>query len=184
MKTRILAGILLFLIIINLATLGTYIYQNLTRPSPDNPALSPPMGSGMRYGRMHVPPPNMTAEQRTKLHAVMEDFRGSCDSLERSAQGLEREIVHLLRSERVDQRQIETRLRAISDIRYKIGVEATKHLLQAKAFLKPDQQEAFFNMFMRMHGGPQGMGPERRGGNADAMEPKGEPSLERGHEHE
>ena len=155
MKTKVLVGILLFLIVINLATIGTYAYHAFFRPHP-GPDFGLLSGEG-RGGRVHLPPPDMTREQQEQLHAIIGHFVHSTDSLQRAAQGLEEDLLSLLRQDKPQESALTEKLRAISDTRYRIGLEATQHLLQTKSFLNREQQEAFFDAFMRLHG--SGPGP-------------------------
>jgi Spy/CpxP family protein refolding chaperone len=162
MKTKVLVGLLLFLIVLNLATIGTYLYITLTKP-PDPPfPLGPPgmHGEGFRGGRM--PPMPLDEDQRAQLMEIMMDFRTETQGLRDSVMQLEREALELLKGEEPSLGAVDRKLAGIADVRLMMSRAATRKVIEAKSYLTPEQQEFFITMMVRFQSRvPRGMMPFR-----------------------
>jgi Spy/CpxP family protein refolding chaperone len=163
MKTKVLIGILIFLIVVNLATIGTYVYMRLTHRRAFTEQPGPP-GGGMPPGMPgNGPMAQLTEDQRHKLFDLMSGFHEETYALNEHAAEIERETFKLLHEDPVPQEKVDARLKEISDIRLEISRKAAQKLVRAKEFLAPEQQERFFGAIMQSH---QGIGgPPMRGGD-------------------
>src|SRR6266849_1587883 len=92
MKMKLLVGSLVFLIVINLATIGTFVYVRfIHRP--------PPVMAGFD-GPFHGPPPlrDIDEGQRKKVMELMESLRDETAELNEKAGRLERHTFELLQA--------------------------------------------------------------------------------------
>jgi uncharacterized membrane protein len=178
MKTKILIGILVFLILINLATIGTYLYLRATRP--DAGALLP--GEGFPPGGpLRDPMAQLAPEQRERLGDLMRGFHEETRALHNQVRGLEETTFRLLHQDPVQNDSVDLALRRMADLRLDISRKAARRLIDAKAFLSPEQQDVLFDAIMKARPGPGGIpagGPEmappmrfRRGDSAGFRPP-------------
>lgn len=150
MKTKVLVGILIFLIVVNLATLGTYLYLRFV--APEEPPFGFPGGG---------PPPAMLEldpAARSQLRDLMMDFRREARPLQEQILRAEDSIAILLVQEPVPDETLERLFEQIADLRVSINKMAVRRLVQTKSFLPPEQQRMFFRAIMdaRPQMGPRG----------------------------
>lgn len=166
MKTKVLVGILLFLIVVNLSTIGVFVYHILRGGPPQLDAVPfegrrPP---GMMGGES--PMMRMQPEVRERMHALMMGFREDVKETQQRIFVLEDSTVAMLKNDPPPMDRINENLKKISDLRLSINQKAVHNLLRAKSFLNPGQQEMFFRAIMqarpeigRSGGGSMGRGP-------------------------
>jgi Spy/CpxP family protein refolding chaperone len=156
MKTRLLVGALLFLIVVNLATLGTYLVHQFRQLS------DLPMGPG-RGG-----PPELAElpqEKRMQVMDLMRSVHTQAMEKEKEIQTVEDSIATLLLNDPVSADRVNTLLRRSAELKYEISSIAVQRLIQAKAFLTPEQQRLLFRAIlearprMRRQGGFGSGGP-------------------------
>lgn len=163
MKVKILVGLLIFLIIVNLATIGTYVYFRFTGPpfrEFDN----------RQPGGAHMPPPirELGDKEREAMFKLMRDFFEETHGLRDSVRTHEHELYSLFQQDPVPQEKIEAKLKEIAGIKIEISKKAAARFIEAKTFLSPGQQERFFNSIMQSQpefghgGGPQKLPPGGR----------------------
>ncbi len=155
MKTKVLVGILLFLIVINLSTIGVFVYHILKPGPPETVPFAgeggpPPgmMGPGMPMMRLQP-------EVRERMHKLMVGFREEIQSYQEQIFALEDSTVALLKHDPPPMTRVNERLKQLADLRLLINEKAVHNLLQAKKFLSPEEQEMFFRAIMQAR--PQGM---------------------------
>jgi len=166
MKTKVLVGILLFLIVVNLSTIGVFVYHILKAGPP--PVESFPYGDGRAMGMMSGESPMMhiQPEVRERMHAMMMGFREEIKENQQKIMVLEDSTVAMLKIDPPPMNRINANLRMLSDLKLSINEKAVHNLLQVKSFLNPDQQEMFFRAIMQTRpqmagGGSMGRGPMR-----------------------
>lgn len=165
MKTKVLVGILLFLIVINLSTIGVFVYHLLTPPPP---ALEPFAGEGEPAPGMMgpgMPMMRLKPEAREQMHKLMIAFREEIKGYQEQIFALEDSTVALLKNDPPPMSRVNERLKQMADLRLLVNEKAVHNLLQAKKFLSPEEQEVFFRAIMQAR--PQGMrfgGGMTRGG--------------------
>ena len=167
MKTKVLVGILLFLIVINLSTIGVFVFHMLQGPKEAEPM---PFEGGRPGGMMAPESPMMSLqpEVRERMHKLMMSFREETKDLQQKIFALEDTTVALLKNDPPPMSRISDNLKQISDIRLLMNEKAIHNLLQAKSFLPPEQQEMFLRAIMqarpqtgRYGAGMMGRGPMR-----------------------
>jgi hypothetical protein len=148
MKTKVLVGILLFLIVVNLSTIGVFVFHMLRGPKEadfGNP-------EGMRPGAMmgpESPMMRMQPEVRERMRKLMVSFREDTKELQQKIFVLEDSTVAMLKNDPAPMGRITDNLKQISDLRLLINQKAIHNLLQAKSFLPPEQQDMFFRAIMQ-----------------------------------
>jgi Spy/CpxP family protein refolding chaperone len=148
MKTKVLVGILLFLIVVNLSTIGVFVFHMMR--GPKEAELGGP--EGIRPGSMMAPESPMMRlqpEVRERMHKLMVSFREDTKELQQKIFVLEDTTVALLKNDPPPMGRISDNLKQISDLRLLINQKAIHNLLQAKSFLPPEQQEMFFRAIMQ-----------------------------------
>lgn len=147
MKIKILVGILVFLILLNLATVGTFVYFQWIH-APRVPAAPPFLGEA----RQHHHPPRLTPEQREELRELQTIFREKTRNDRAELIRLRHEIFRMLISDHLDSAALQTKLDSISLYRRHVETQAIRMLEQAKTFLNPEQRAVFFRMMENLGG--------------------------------
>ena len=148
MKTKALVGILLFLIVVNLSTIGVFVFHMLQGPRE---AEQMTFEGGRPVGTMAPESPIMRLqpEVRERMHKLMTNFREETRELQQKIFVLEDTTVALLKNDPPPMGRITDNLKQISDLRLLINQKAIHNLLQAKSFLPPEQQDMFFRAIMQ-----------------------------------
>ena len=147
MKTKVLVGVLLFLILVNLGTIGVYVFR-LIRPAPPE---------GFRIDRDGQPGLALRPEAREHLRGVMEKFQTESRDLQKEAERIEDSTVAFLCMENVPMERVQSSLRELADVRLRLSTHAVASLLAAKPYLRPEEQSAFFRSVV--HARPRHAGP-------------------------
>ncbi len=160
MKTKVLVGVLLFLIIINLATLGTYLFITLTKPPEPRFPMGPPgmMGQNFR-GPMGPDQLQLDDDQRRELMGHMMELHQETRALRDSVMELEREALELLKEETFSLDTVDRKLVQIAGLKLRMSQAAIRNVIQAKSLLTPEQQEFFISMILRSQSRMPGGGP-------------------------
>jgi len=175
-KTKVLVGILLFLIVVNLSTVGVFVYHTFTggpgdsRPFPFERNGQPGMMGGQS------PMMSLEPETRERMHELMMAFHEEVGPLQDRIFQLEDSTVALLKNDPPPMERINSNLKRLSELRLSLNQKAVYNLLRARTFLTPQQQDTFFRAIMearpqggRMMGGGAGGGPMRGRGMRGGM---------------
>ncbi len=165
MKLKILVGILVFLIVLNLATIGTFLYIHFTKANPPPaflaPRMTPESARPMRAPRLrHLPP-----EHRERLVGLLEEFRVETSVVRLRMIDLESEAFDLMQLDPVPAARVDSLLREISTTRLEISRIAVRKLIEAKAVLPSEEQRVFFEAILEArpaHRPPRGPGHGER----------------------
>lgn len=168
MKIKALVGILVFLIVINVAAIGTFLYVHFTAPDDRDARFGRPGPRGMHggpFGGGH-PLADLPDDQRQLLFDMMREFRESSHDHMQRAHELEDQAFELMRQDDVPKAQVDSLLEEIASIRVQVAKDATTRLLEVRGDLTPEQREHLYNAILRMRPkmGPDGPGQGRRGG--------------------
>lgn len=160
MKLKILIGILLFLIVLNLATIGSFVYFRFTRESRDYEGM-PFSGRGRRgsFGKEGHPEMRLAREDREQLRDLLYDFGEETSNLKIRIHDLEDQTFEAMQEDPVSRERVDSLLEEIADTQLEISKKATEALISAKSVLSPEQQEMFYNAILRVRPSPPGMGP-------------------------
>jgi uncharacterized membrane protein len=172
MKLKVLIGILVFLIVLNLATIGTFLYVHFSQQTAEPtgrfghradmraaPGMRPGIGERVRFQH----------GEREELRAFLHQFREETRELRDRVSDLEREVFELMQTDPVPKQRVDSLLKEISLSQYEISKSAAAKMIEAKKILSPEQQTRFFEAIHRSH--TMMRGESRR------------PGLERGQRH-
>ena len=152
MKIKVLIGTLVFLIVINLATIGSFLYyqwQNpAERPFPPRPGMQPPREL------------ELDKAQRRQMRDLFLQFKTETEPLQNQIRDLENEIFSMLQEDAPDSGLINEKLQKIAALRLEVSKKIIDKFYDTREFLSPRQQKHFFNALMKERAGP--MGPEGR----------------------
>jgi uncharacterized membrane protein len=146
MKVKVLVGVLVFLIALNLGTIGSYVYFQLTgnnqRPGfsklEEFPEPLPP--------RMEL---HLNRQQRHQLMSVLRNFNEESRPARIQIRELEGEVLGYMQEDPVPLEKVEQNLKKMSDLRLEVTQMAVRKMIDAKQFLTPQQQRRFFISIMR-----------------------------------
>ncbi len=150
MKIKVLVGVLIFLIVINLATIGSYVYLKITNEPNRHMPLMPLVEGPERPLPPDRPELKLNKGQREKLINLLRSFREKTIGLRQQMRKLEDDTFVLLQKDTVSPKQVDANLQKISEIKLEISKEAVNKLIDAKKFLSPEQQKHFYNALMQI----------------------------------
>ena len=139
MKTRLLVGALLFLIVVNLATIGTHLYHQFCVPEE------------MRRAPGRGGPPelmNLPEEKRQQVMELMRSFHDEVIPIEKAIQAIDDSLTLLLQRDDVPMQRINELLKRNEGLKFEISSTAVQRLIKAKAFLTPEQQRILFRSIL------------------------------------
>lgn len=146
MKVKILVGILVFLIVVNLATIGSYIYFRMERRS-DRISRFRDNNFPERFQK----PPHLDLD-REQMHQLLElrmSFERDTRELSERIRGLREDIFQMLKNDSVSMTDIEGKLEEISRLRTQIDKAAINKLIEAQEYLTPVQRDHFLRFLLK-----------------------------------
>jgi uncharacterized membrane protein len=178
MKIKILIGLLLFLILVNLATIGSYLVM-LKRGKAAEPSrrgmMTQPADAPFAEGR---PLRRMSPELRKQLQDNIRALHRNTRDLRMTIHGLEAETFALMQMEPVPAERVDSLLQEIAAARLEMSRMATKNLIEARSELSPEERKLLFDALLSSR--PDMPGPTGRGKNREGRRHK-----QRGqHQHE
>ena len=146
MKVKVLVGVLVFLIAVNLGTIGSYVYFQLTGNNQRQgfgklEEFPEPLPSGMEL--------HLNRQQRHQLMSVLRNFNAESREARIQIRELEGEIFRYMQEDPVPLEKVEQNLKKMSDLHLEVTQMAVKKMIDAKQFLTPQQQRRFFISIMR-----------------------------------
>ena len=189
MKIKVLVGVLVFLIVLNLATIGTFLYMHFTRPEPprvaDDPGFPPRDGAHAKRPWLH----RLPSENREALVGMLDELRAETQDLRDRMRGLEDEAFGLMQRDLVPVERVDSLLAQISQTRLEIGRIAARKLIEAKRILPPEEERFFFEAILEARPTPHfsreprhGMGERRFDGRGEGKGGRGEGQFGGGEE--
>lgn len=147
MKLKILVALLIFLIVVNLATIGSYIYFKVQ--DKDNWKRRPIDLSGDFRERFPRPPHlDLTPEQRKQLLELRISFADETKELAQEIGNLREEIYQNLNKDTVSWAVIDEKLREIANHRMQIEKIAIQKLIDAKDYLSLPQRDHLYRFLL------------------------------------
>ena len=154
MKLKILIGVLVFLVAVNLATIGSYIYFRFQhKPAefvPDFPE---------RFSR----PPHLDLD-RDQMHQLLElrkGFEEDTRQISEEIANVREEIYQILKQDSIQMDVVEEKLHKVAMLRMEIEKIAITKLVEARHYLSPQQVDHLYR-FLLMES-PRHMRPGLRG---------------------
>lgn len=169
MKPKLLIGILVVLIALNLATIGSFVFMQWRRGGRDYLAPRQPdwQNRSRQESQLKDPPLHprfrLDSEDRLVLRELLSDFYRDTEELRAHVRELEVEAFALMERDTVPRSELDSLLVDISAARFEIQRAAVDKLIESKEFLSPQQQKHFFQAILSSRGGRHmGMGPDHR----------------------
>lgn len=156
MKIKLLIGILVALIVLNLATIGSFVYMRWRAPNHDTEAWAPRADPDHRRGpRVHRVERGFrpSGEERKHLMDLLSEFRTQTDGLRQKIFEDENRVFDLMQKEDVARVEVDSLLEEISNSRLEMQRLAVDKLIESKAHLSPMQQQHFFDSILQTRPG-------------------------------
>jgi uncharacterized membrane protein len=170
-KIKLLIGILVALIVLNLATIGSFVYMRWRAPERDLAALAPRADRDFARPRddrrgSHRPF-HPSGDERRQLIGLLREFQSETVGIRQKIFEDEKEVFDLMQMDTVPRSTVDSLLEEISESRLEMRRMAVDKLIESKAHLSPMQQQRFFDSILQTRpGGRGGRGwhqHERRG---------------------
>ncbi len=139
MKLKLLIGVLLFLIVLNLATIGTFMYKQWKQEDTNWAPRTERRPPNRRPGEMRT----LNPEKRQVLRRLLKEFHEESGELRDEIGRKEIEVIALLERETVPRDSLNMVLEQLSELRLEISRRATDKLIEAKVHLDPRQQRIY-----------------------------------------
>ena len=178
MKIKILIGVLVFLILINLATIGSFLWM-LKRGKPaerfhrdfSKRHTQAPFAGERPMRQIRPELRNHLRDDFRKLNRETRDLRANIHDLESQA-------FSLMQQDPVPIERVDSLLEEISRAQLAISKMATRNMIETRSQFTPEEREIFFKALLSSR--PDMPAPLRRGLNRDDRERKHrQRSLER-----
>ena len=165
MKVKLLIGVLIALIVLNLATIGSFLYWRWRAPSSDRESWAQRAPRDERVvprppDRPEPPGPlRLSREERSQLRALLHDFRSETGDLWEKIHEDEIRLFGLMQRDEIPHAEVDSLLEDISRTRLEIRRLAVEKLIESKEYLSPQQQQRFFDSILQTR--PGGRSGER-----------------------
>ena len=157
MKLRVLIGVLVCLIVVNVATIGTFLFVHFTRsPSGMTESVMPGLRTRAPGAAKGPWQKHFHAKERDELMGLLRDFRLETSELRGRVSDLEAETFELMQRDPVPAAGVDSLLERIADARLEISRIAASKLIEAKTVLPPTEQRMFFNAILDARPGRPG----------------------------
>lgn len=156
MKLKVLVGILVILIAVNLATIGSYLYRlNRDGDRGRRNAPMPAMFHPERPGGIRGDGPGralmgkLSREERDQMMQLLSELRMETEDLRILIHAMESDVMMALRQDSIPKERVDSLLQEISAAHLQISHKATNKLIEAKSYLSPEQQELFYDAMLK-----------------------------------
>jgi len=151
MKIKILVGTLIFLIVINLAAIGSYTYFQITR-SGENNYKRPSLREGFRRKPSRPPRMRLNPEQRRQLWKLNRQFQEQVKEYETEIDETRLQIFEELEKESFSVDDIEEKLQNIAQLKLEIEKQAIMKLRETQKYLSLEQRRLLFDSMLDVPG--------------------------------
>jgi hypothetical protein len=163
MKLKVLVAVLVLLIVLNFATIGTFLYMHFTRPEmppmADGPGFPPRDPASARRPGLH----RLPSEDREILVGLLGELHSETEDLRTKMRDLEGSVFDLMQRDPVPEARVDSLLAEISQVRLEISRIATRKLIEAKGVLPPEEERIFFDAILQARPAPHFSQGMRRG---------------------
>ncbi|HKL07837.1 MAG TPA: periplasmic heavy metal sensor [Bacteroidales bacterium] len=151
-KKHLIIGLIIFLVVVNIAALSTIIYRNRTMPPPiDNDYVQFRQNvdeQGMyRFFREEL---QLTQEQFIHFREINEKNRQQSREIARALHSKRLEMVEEVSKENPDKENLDQIAREMGRLHYELKRNTYHHFMDLKELCNKKQQEQLQHLFMRM----------------------------------
>ena len=142
MKVKVIVGVLIFLITVNLATLGSYIYYRWQEQKQIAQLQEFAGRDGIfpRSGRRGpMPRIRLKSDQKQQLRRLIQELQQQLAPDYLKVQQYQQKVFHALVADRPPMDSIQHYLKAIQNIQFRIKWATVQQIQQARSFLNEDQ---------------------------------------------
>ncbi|HLF14573.1 MAG TPA: hypothetical protein VI932_06770 [Bacteroidota bacterium] len=149
MKLHPLVGVLIFLTIVNIAAVDTYVYYQIVHGPRAMGDVFPsdPGAEGTGQGITAVS--RLDSAQRKEIAKIKTMFKSNTGGIFERLKVLDDEIYDLIQRDPVPQDAIDERLRELSDLRLRRSRIAVNTLLETRSLLTREQRGELFKAIFR-----------------------------------
>jgi hypothetical protein len=144
MKIKVISGVLIFSLALNLAVIGTFLYRRVLMTDHDFPPKDR-IGGRTKF----LKDMDLEDEKRTKLIEVFSEFRKTNKETAIQINALEDQLFETLKGESMDVDRAYLIMDQIGEKKLALGKKALDQFIKAKSFLSPEQQDHFYRMLMK-----------------------------------
>ncbi len=151
-KKHLITGLIIFLVVVNIAALSTIIYRNQTQPKPlDDDYIQFRQRvdeQGMyRFFRDEL---QLTPEQFDRFREINEKNRQQSREIARRMHSKRLEMVEEISKENPDNKKLDQIASEIGSLHYELKRNTYHHFLDLKELCNKEQQEQLQHLFIRM----------------------------------
>ncbi len=161
-KKHLITGLIIFLVVVNIAALSTIIYRNRTTPTINDDYIQLRQRveeQGMyRFFRDEL---QLTPDQFNQFRDINHQNMIKSREIAKQLQIKRVEMIDEVSKENPDKEKLDKIANDIGSLHYKLKRNTYNHFLELKDICNEEQQEKLQRMFMRMID-DQGFGPQRR----------------------
>jgi hypothetical protein len=147
MKIKILVGVLVFLIIVNFATIGSYTYFHITKGGERN-YERPLLKEEFRRTQSRPPRLRLNSDQRRQLWKLNKQFQADIKEYEMEIDQIRTQIFQELEKESFSMDKVEEKLQNIAQIKLNIEKHAIMKLRETKKYLSPAQRQLIYDSML------------------------------------
>ena len=156
MKPKLLIGILIVLIVLNVATISSFFYTNSQMkqrdrdfPRPTAPPSAPDAPRVRRSpGVPHTQAFRLSSNERHRLKDLLREFYEDTADLRLQVRELESQAFLLMELDSVPRSELDSLLAELSSVRLEMRRLAVDKLIESKEYLTPQQQKHFFRAIL------------------------------------
>jgi Spy/CpxP family protein refolding chaperone len=173
-SAKTLTYLVVILMVVNIAALGTILYERATRPEPIpgwDPAVRPPWrethdADRQAHSWRELRRLNLTEDQRRHLHESRQELMTSVADLHDSVQSLRIDLLERMSDQKPDSTAVFSMVTEIGDLQTEIQRRVAAHILRDGDILEPQQRRLLIRMLQRFGQDNNGFDPgTRRGRN-------------------
>ena len=151
-RKHLIIGLIIFLVVVNIAALSTIIYRNRTMPPPvDNDYVQFRQNvdeQGMyRFFREEL---QLTQDQFIRFREINENNRHQSREIARALHSKRLEMVEEVSKENPDKESLDQIAREIGRLHYELKRNTYHHFMDLKEICNEEQQKQLQRMFLRM----------------------------------
>ncbi len=144
MKVKVMSGILIFSLALNLAVIGTFVFKRIVGTDAGFHPRNGGMGRGAFFREM-----DLDDAKREKIIELFKEFRKINKETQEQIMVLKEQLFETLQGDSSDINKSYSIMDKIGNERLALGKSALNQFLKAKSFLSPEQQNHFYRMLMK-----------------------------------
>ncbi|MCB9058282.1 MAG: hypothetical protein H6627_06930 [Calditrichae bacterium] len=146
MKVKVLSGILIFSLALNLAVIGTFLYHRFDRPD----AFFPPEGAKPPF----IKDMDLDEDQRREMFELFNKFRRSSMNDMKDIFRIEQQLFDEIMANNINMNAVDSLNNLIASKKSELSSKAINNFIRTKKFLTKEQQEHFLKSLLQQRPRP------------------------------